>query len=334
MHDCETVSGANIDEKGMEQRSIELQRVVLLLGSGLLGTAALLRRTSKAPTWSLQVREDRIVIFHCEIRALTERDTCSVQSCNRSVASATVTVQATASAGRRFVSQSFAMILEPTWKVHVTTWLRFFIGNRLGPYHAMPQHVIDGLLNLADGWRMYCACTSMSALLPNRLTSHFVAAVCVCRSVSSDDVLYDMGCGDGRLLIEAAKQRRVKQAVGVELNPTLAQLAEQNIQTYLTSSFPPSSTHPPPALSIQHTDARTADVSPASVVTLYLSHRGNRQLRPLLSRQLLRQPKCRVASFCFDMDGWTPVKQSRVSGIPLYLYNQHSISDKLKREAG
>ena len=45
------------------------------------------------------------------------------------------------------------MLAEPTWRVHVSTWLRFFIGNRLGPYHAMPQHVINGLLNLADGTR-------------------------------------------------------------------------------------------------------------------------------------------------------------------------------------
>jgi len=192
------------------------------------------------------------------------------------------------------------MIVEPTWKVHVTTWMRFFIGNRLGPYHAMPQHVIDGILNLAD--------------------------------VSSEDVLYDMGCGDGRLLIEAAKQRRVRQAVGIELNPTLAQLAQHNIQSF-TSSIPHTQ-QPPSHLSIQHSDARTADISPATLITLYLSHRGNRQLRPLLTSQLLRQPKCRVASFCFDMEGWTPIRQSRVSGIPLFLYNQHSISDTLKKEAG
>ena len=155
---------------------------------------------------------------------------------------------------------------------------------------------------------------------------------CVCCSVSSDDILYDMGCGDGRLLIEAAKQRRVRRAVGIELNPTLAQLAEQNVRTFLSSL--PASPPLPPTLSIQATDARTADVSPATVITLYLSHRGNRQLRPMLCSQLLRQPKCRVASFCFDMDGWTPVRQSQVSGIPLYLYNHTSISDKLRREAG
>ena len=44
-------------------------------------------------------------------------------------------------------------LLVPSWRVHVSTWLRFFVGNRLGPYHAMPQHVIDGLLTLADGHR-------------------------------------------------------------------------------------------------------------------------------------------------------------------------------------
>ena len=44
-----------------------------------------------------------------------------------------------------------APLLLPSWRVHVSTWLRFFLGNRLGPYHAMPQHVIDGMLNLAQG---------------------------------------------------------------------------------------------------------------------------------------------------------------------------------------
>ena len=145
-------------------------------------------------------------------------------------------------------------------------------------------------------------------------------------------MLYDLGCGDGRLLIEAARQRAVHRAVGIELNPTLAQIAQHNIRLFTTSSRP--SSHPLSALSVQHTDARTADVSAATVITLYLSHRGNRQLRPLLTSRLLQQPKCRVASFCFDMDGWTPVRQSRVSGIPLFLYNQQSISDKRSREAG
>ena len=144
--------------------------------------------------------------------------------------------------------------------------------------------------------------------------------------MSSDDVLFDLGCGDGRLLIEAAKQRGVRQAVGVELNPKLAQLAAQNI-TAFTSSLPVSHPpRPPPALSIQHSDARTCDVSSASVITLYLSRRGNKQLKPLLSTQLLRHPACRVASFCFDVSGWTPVREARVSGIPLFLYDQRSIA--------
>ena len=241
----------------------------------------------------------------------------------------TLTVIAARSWPRR-AGQSVKMIVEPTWRVHVGTWLRFFVGNRLGPYHAMPQHVINGILNLADGQRdtaLNTRCdTSTPQLTHSRSYCHGVLCY-VCCSVSSDDVLFDMGCGDGRLLIEAAKQRRVRQAVGIELNPTLARLAEQNIRAF-TALAPPSQ------LSVQHCDARTADVSPATVVTLYLSHRGNRQLRQLLSTQLLRQPRCRVASFCFDMDGWTPARRSTVSGIPLYLYNSHSIGERARREAG
>ena len=74
------------------------------------------------------------------------------------------------------------MIVEPTWKVHVTTWLRFFIGNRLGPYHAMPQHVINGIINLADG-RSQPLTLSPAQPLPAQLIPPFRHAVCMLLSV-------------------------------------------------------------------------------------------------------------------------------------------------------
>ena len=98
-------------------------------------------------------------------------------------------------------------------------------------------------------------------------------------SVSSTDVLMDVGCGDGRLLLEAARQRRIAEGVGVEVNPVLAALAQRNVDAF-TAAHP----HLPSRLSIVQCDARRLpSLGSASVLSLYLSQRGNRQLRPLLA---------------------------------------------------
>ena len=139
--------------------------------------------------------------------------------------------------------------------------------------------------------------------------------------MGSADVLYDVGCGDGRLLLEAARQRRIAQGVGLEVNPTLAALAQSNVDVF-------SAAHPhlSSRLSVVHCDARRVDsLGSASVVTLYLSERGNRQLKPLLARHLRQQPGSRVVSFCFDMPAWRPRRRAQVSGIPLYLFDANSL---------
>ena len=140
-------------------------------------------------------------------------------------------------------------------------------------------------------------------------------------SVSSTDVLMDVGCGDGRLLLEAARQRRIAEGVGVEVNPVLAALAQRNVDAF-TAAHP----HLPSRLSIVQCDARRLpSLGSASVLSLYLSQRGNRQLRPLLARHLLHQQGSRVVSFCFDIHPWRPIRQAKVSGIPLYLFDATSI---------
>jgi len=183
----------------------------------------------------------------------------------------------------------------PSWRLTASTWLRFFLGLRLGPYHPMPDPVIAEMLRLAR--------------------------------VSELDVLYDVGCGDGRVLMAAALQCRVREGVGLELNGRLCEMARANVRAFSTSHPHLSST-----LSILHTDARQADLSPASVLTLYLSERGNRQLKPLLARHLLSRSDSRAASFCFNVEGWRPVRVAKVCGIPLLLYTADSVDSQGRRE--
>lgn len=111
--------------------------------------------------------------------------------------------------------------------------------------------------------------------------------------VTKSDTVYDLGAGDGRIVIAAAKQYGAK-AVGFEIDPGLAKLARENVRNAGVDRL----------VEIREEDFMTADLSPASVVTLYLSFDGNLRVRPLLMRQL--QPGARVVSYQFDMGDWQP----------------------------
>ena len=112
-------------------------------------------------------------------------------------------------------------------------------------------------------------------------------------SIKTGDLLYDLGSGDGRVLIAAAKKYRIR-AVGFEVDPGLVKLAREKIEREKLEQM----------VEVRHQDFLTADLSSASVVTLYLSHDGNQALKPILLRQL--QPGARVVSYTFDMGDWPP----------------------------
>ncbi len=108
-----------------------------------------------------------------------------------------------------------------------------------------------------------------------------------------DDVLYDLGSGDGRIVIAAAKKFGTK-AVGFEVDPGLIKLARENARQQGVEKL----------VEFREQDFLTADLSEASVVTLYLSYDGNLAVRPLLMQQL--KPGARVVSYTFDMGDWSP----------------------------
>jgi hypothetical protein len=117
--------------------------------------------------------------------------------------------------------------------------------------------------------------------------------------IEKGDVLYDLGSGDGRIVVAAAKKYGIK-AVGFEIDPTLVKHSRQLIKQAGLEEF----------VEIREQDIRTVDFSPANVVTMYLYPAANLRLRPLLMRQL--QPGSRVLSHDFTMGSWRPDREDRI----------------------
>ncbi|MBD1879706.1 class I SAM-dependent methyltransferase [Trichocoleus sp. DQ-A2] len=120
-----------------------------------------------------------------------------------------------------------------------------------------------------------------------------VTAMLKMASVTQDDVVYDLGSGDGRLVIAAAKEFGAK-GVGFEINPRLIQ--ESNEKARLASVSD--------RVKFVEQDLFQTDLSEATVVTLYLLPKVNVQLRPKLLREL--KPGTPVVSHQFDMKEWKP----------------------------
>ena len=112
--------------------------------------------------------------------------------------------------------------------------------------------------------------------------------------VTKKDILYDLGSGDGRIVIAAAKKFGVR-AVGVDLNPTLVEQARRKAAEEGVSHL----------VEFRAADGLTVDISQATVVTLYMFKWFNNQMRPKL--QLLK-PGSRVVAHDFDIDDWKPTK--------------------------
>ena len=125
--------------------------------------------------------------------------------------------------------------------------------------------------------------------------------------VDENDVVYDLGSGDGRIVIAAAATYGAR-GVGIEIEPDLIELSNRNASSVSVAD----------RVRFVEQDLFEADFSEATVVALYLYPKVNRRLRPLLDRQLA--PGTRVVSHRFEIDGWTPVKRIKVEGRFIYLY--------------
>ncbi|HEY0687019.1 MAG TPA: methyltransferase domain-containing protein [Steroidobacter sp.] len=124
--------------------------------------------------------------------------------------------------------------------------------------------------------------------------------------VGKNDLVYDLGAGDGKIAIAAAKQFGAR-AVGVEYNPDMAQLAQCMVRAEGVTE----------KVNVIQGDIFETDFSKASVVTLYLLPELNMRLRPTL---LKMRPGTRVVSHSFLMDDWRPDESSVSTDGAAYLW--------------
>lgn len=126
-------------------------------------------------------------------------------------------------------------------------------------------------------------------------------------NLDSNDVLYDLGSGDGRIVITAAKRYGV-HGVGIDIDPE--RIAESNINAERAGVTD--------RVKFIQGDLFKADLSKATAVTLYLLSSVNMRLRPKLLHEL--KPGTPVVSHSFDMGDWEPDKTVSVEGNTVYLW--------------
>ena len=131
--------------------------------------------------------------------------------------------------------------------------------------------------------------------------------------VTASDVVYDLGCGDGRIPIAAAK-RFGARGVGIDIDPGRIDESRANAKAAGVESL----------VEFRVGDVLQADVSPATVVTLYLLTSSNLKLRPILEKQL--RPGARIVSHAFSMGPEWPADRvdrftsERGDEVTLYLW--------------
>jgi precorrin-6B methylase 2 len=151
------------------------------------------------------------------------------------------------------------LVLVSTWSAAAQ---QFGPGENLAPYIPTPQAVVEKMLESCH--------------------------------IKSGDVVYDLGAGDGRIIITAAKEYGAK-AVGIEIQKDLVDKTRERIKELGLED----------KVTVVHDSFLHADISPATVVTMYLLTSSNDRLRPMLEKEL--KPGTRVVSNQFPVKGWRPI---------------------------
>ena len=137
---------------------------------------------------------------------------------------------------------------------------------------------------------------------PDAVVTEMLKAV----KVTKDDIVYDLGSGDGKIPIAAAKNYGVK-AIGIEYNPEMAEFARRNVKRAGVDN----------QVNIITGDIFVEDFSKATVVTMYLLPQLNVKLRPTI---LAMKPGTRVTSHQFDMGDWDPDQHLKVETRDAYVW--------------
>jgi SAM-dependent methyltransferase len=166
-------------------------------------------------------------------------------------------------------------------------------------------------------WRIACVIAATILLLQPSANAQdvpflespesVVEAMLDLAQVRESDVVYDLGSGDGRIVIAAAASREAR-GVGVEIDPDLVELSIANARDAGVED----------RVTFVQGDFFETDFSEATVLLLYLQPKVNKKLRPILTEQLA--PGTRVVSHRYEFRDWTPVERVKVEGRSLFLY--------------
>jgi SAM-dependent methyltransferase len=137
---------------------------------------------------------------------------------------------------------------------------------------------------------------------PDAMVSRMLEVV----KTTKDDLVYDLGSGDGKIPIAAAKDYGAK-AIGIEYNPEMADFARRNVKRAGVE----------PLVEIITGDIFVEDFSKATVITMYLLPALNVKLRPII---LAMKPGTRVTSHQFDMGDWEPDQHFVIEGRDGYMW--------------
>jgi ubiquinone/menaquinone biosynthesis C-methylase UbiE len=135
-------------------------------------------------------------------------------------------------------------------------------------------------------------------------TDEAVQAMLKLAEVKSSDVVYDLGCGDGRIVIAAAKTYGA-HGVGIDINPDRIREANENAHKAGVEKL----------VRFEESDLFKADIHEATVVALFLLNTVNLSLRPKLLRDL--KPGTRIVSNTFKMGDWEPVREETVESTDM-----------------
>lgn len=133
--------------------------------------------------------------------------------------------------------------------------------------------------------------------------------------VGPGDVVFDLGSGDGRIPIMAARDFGAR-GVGVEIDPALVAIARDNAEEAGVAD----------RVEFRHGSMYDADLTGATVVMLFLHPEPNRKLRPKLLAEL--PPGARVVSYYWDMEDWPPLLVREVNRRPIYLWRIPAVGKK------
>ncbi|MFC1528582.1 methyltransferase domain-containing protein [Candidatus Latescibacterota bacterium] len=130
--------------------------------------------------------------------------------------------------------------------------------------------------------------------------------------VTKDDILYDLGCGDGRIVITAAKNTGAR-GVGIDIDPERIEESKENAELANVTD----------RVTFIRQDLFDANISKATVIALYLLPDVNLRLRPKILSEV--KPGTRIVSHNYDMDEWEPDISTEVTDAMEFEYDSHSV---------